>query len=87
MRETKDQKIERLEKIIDNQQKELSKVRKDRKRLNYAVERLERVLKNHSSREDTKRIKELETTISTLNKKIEKLNNSISYMQNQLLYF
>ena len=42
MRETKDQKIERLEKVIDNQKKELSEVKKDRKRLNYAVERLER---------------------------------------------
>ncbi len=42
MRETKDQTIERLEKVIDNQKKELSEVKKDRKRLNYAVERLER---------------------------------------------
>ena len=42
MRETKDQKIERLEKVIDNQKKELSQIKKDRKRLNYAVERLER---------------------------------------------
>ena len=40
MRETKDQKIERLEKVIDKQKKELSKVKKDRKRLNYAVDRL-----------------------------------------------
>ena len=40
---TKDQrKIERLEKVIDKQKKELSEVKKDRKRLNYAVERLER---------------------------------------------
>lgn len=87
MRETKDQTIERLEKVISNQKKELSKVKKDRKRLNYAVERLDRVLKNHSSKKDTKRIKELQTTIFTLNKKIEKLNDSIIYMQNKLLYF
>ena len=40
---TKDQKkIERLEKVIDDQKKELSEIKKERKRLNYAVERLER---------------------------------------------
>ena len=42
MRETKDQTIERLEKVIDNQKNELSEIKKERKRLNYAVERLER---------------------------------------------
>ena len=40
MRETKDQTIDRLEKVIDKQKKELSQVKKDRKRLNYAVDRL-----------------------------------------------
>lgn len=90
MRETKVQKIARLEKKIDEQKKEMTEIKKDRKRLNYAVERLERKIQKlsaQSSKEDVKRIKELETTISTLNKEIEKLNNSIFNMQNQLLYF
>ena len=42
MRESKDQKIARLENVIEVQKKEISEVKKDRKRLNYAVERLER---------------------------------------------
>ena len=72
MRETKDQKIERLEKVIDNQKKELSEVKKDRKRLNYAVERLERVLKDHSSKEDKKKIALLEKDLQTANETAEK---------------
>ena len=42
MRETKDQTIARLEKKIEEQKKEMTEVKKDRKRLNYAVDRLER---------------------------------------------
>lgn len=42
MRETKVQKIARLEKKIEEQKKEMTEIKKDRKRLNYAVERLER---------------------------------------------
>ena len=69
---TKDQKkIERLEKVIDNQKKELSEVKKDRKRLNYAVERLERLLKNHSSKEDKKKIAFLERELQTANETAE----------------
>lgn len=77
MRETKDQKIERLEKIIDNQKKELTQVKKDRKRLNYAVERLENTLKKHSSKEDKKRIaileKELNVATETAERRYELL--------------
>ena len=40
MRETKDQTIARLETVISEQKKELTEVKKDRKRLNYTVERL-----------------------------------------------
>lgn len=42
MKETDEQKIKRLEKIIAEQKEELTEVKKDRKRLNYAVERLKR---------------------------------------------
>lgn len=42
MRETKVQKIARLEKKIEEQKKEMTEIKKDRKRLNYAVERLKR---------------------------------------------
>lgn len=72
MKETKDQKIERLEKVIGKQKKELTKVKKDRKRLNYAVERLERVLKNHSSKEDKKKIALLEKELQKANEAAEK---------------
>lgn len=63
MRENKDQTIARLEKVIEAQKKEMTKVKKDRKRLNYAVERLERQinkLSTNMSPTEAKRIKELE---------------------------
>lgn len=69
MRETDEQKIERLEKVIAEQKEELTEVKKDRKRLNYAVERLEREKTKaslQSSKEDTKVIKGLEEQIETL---------------------
>lgn len=72
MRETKDQKIERLEKVIDNQNKELSEIKKERKRLKYAVGRLERVLKNHSSKEDKKKIALLEKDLQKANEIADK---------------
>lgn len=66
MRETKVQKIARLEKKIDEQKKEMTEIKKDRKRLNYAVERLERQnqkLSAKSSKEDAAKIKELENKV------------------------
>lgn len=74
MRETKVQKIARLEKKIDEQKKEMSEIKKDRKRLNYAVERLERQnqkLSAQSSKEDVKRIRTLESQIEELKSAIE----------------
>ena len=72
---TKDQrKIERLEKVIDKQKKELSKVKKDRKRINYAVERLESEkakAKDKSSSNDIQKIKELNAQIKQLEQSIE----------------
>ena len=38
MRETKDQTIERLKGVIEEQKKEMTEIKKERKRLNYAVE-------------------------------------------------
>lgn len=66
MRETKVQKIARLEKKIEEQKKEMTEIKKDRKRLNYAVERLERQnqkLSAKSSKEDAAKIKELENKV------------------------
>lgn len=63
MKETKDQTIDRLEKKIEEQKKEMTGLKKDRKRLNYAVERLERKinkLSTNMSPTEAKRIKELE---------------------------
>lgn len=77
MRETKDQKIERLEKVIEVQKKEISEVKKDRKRLNYAVERLERVLNNHSSKEDVAKIKELENMVQSYKDLVPKHNKTV----------
>lgn len=66
MRETKAQKIARLEKKIEEQKKEMTEIKKDRKRLNYAVERLERQIQKlsaQSSKEDAAKIKELENKL------------------------
>ena len=66
MRETKVQKIARLEKKIEEQKKEMTEIKKDRKRLNYAVERLERKIQKlsaQSSKEDAAQIKELENKL------------------------
>lgn len=74
MRETKVQKIARLEKKIEEQKKEMTEIKKDRKRLNYAVDRLERQnqkLSAQSSKEDVKRMKELESQIEELKSAIE----------------
>lgn len=74
MRETKVQKIARLEKKIDEQKKEMTEIKKDRKRLNYAVERLERQIQKlsaQSSKEDAKRMRELESQIEELKSAIE----------------
>lgn len=74
MRETDEQKIERLENVIAEQKEELTAVKKDRKRLNYAVERLEREkekLSLQSSKEDTELIKRLE-------EQIEKFKSSVA---------
>lgn len=74
MRETDEQKIERLEKVIAEQKEELTAVKKDKKRLNYAVERLEREkekLSLQSSKEDTELIKGLEKQIENLKSSVE----------------
>lgn len=74
MRETKVQKIARLEKKIEEQKKEMTEIKKDRKRLNYAVERLERQIQKlsaQSSKEDAKRMRELESQIEELKSAIE----------------
>lgn len=72
MRENKDQTIARLEKVIEAQKSELTDVKKDRKRLNYAVERLEKEkLSAQSSKEDIERIRELESQIEELKSAIE----------------
>ena len=74
MRETKVQKIARLEKKIDEQKKEMTEIKKDRKRLNYAVDKLERQIQKlsaQSSKEDVKRIQTLESEIEELKSAIE----------------
>ena len=96
MKETKDQKIERLEKIIGEQKAELTEVKKDRKRLNYAVKRLEKKreqLSLQSSKEDTAKIKELEkqtlsnqSEIDSLirqNRKLKKENEDLTNALNE----
>ena len=79
---TKDQrKIERLEKVIDNQKKELSEVKKDRKRLNYAVERLEREKKKALDTLTPAAIKlicEYSEQVNEIEKKNEELKSVIS---------
>lgn len=77
MRETKVQKIARLEKKVEEQKKEMTEIKKDRKRLNYAVERLERQIQKlsaQSSKEDVKRMRELESQIEELKSAIETKN-------------
>lgn len=70
---TKDQKkIERLEEKLAETEAELSNVKKDRKRLNYTVERLGKMLKNHSSKEDKKKIALLEKELGKANETAEK---------------
>lgn len=79
MRETKDQTISRLENVIEVQKKELSEVKKDRKRLNYAVERLERQNKKfsaNSSKEDVAKIKELENMVQSYRDLVPKHNKT-----------
>lgn len=74
MRETKVQKIARLENKIEEQKKEMTEIKKDRKRLNYAVERLERKIQKlsaQSSKDDVKRMRELESQIEELKSAIE----------------
>lgn len=74
MRETKVQKIARLEKKVEEQKKEMTEIKKDRKRLNYAVERLERQIQKlsaSSSKEGVKRMRELESQIEELKSAIE----------------
>lgn len=66
MKETKDQTIERLKGVIAEQKKEMTEIKKDRKRLNYAVERLERQIEkisSTSSKDDAAKIKELENKV------------------------
>lgn len=79
---TKDQKkIERLEKVIDKQKKELSEVKKDRKRLNYAVERLEREKKKALDTLTPAAIKlicEYSEQVNEIEKKNEELKSVIS---------
>lgn len=95
MRETKDQKIKRLEKAIEEQKQELTEVKKDRKRLNYTVERLEREkekLSLQSSKKDIVTIKDLEKQTEVLTLAIEEKKREIknlksdSYKQRKEIY-
>lgn len=66
MKETKDQTIERLKGVISEQKEEMTEIKKDRKRLNYAVDKLKRQnekLSAQSSKEDAAKIKELENKV------------------------
>lgn len=80
MRETKDQTIARLEKIIGEQKTELSELKKERKRLNYAVERLEKQVKV-LPKENSIKIKELEEQIKVLKLTIEQKDEEIAKME------
>lgn len=67
MKETPIQTIARLEEVISKQKAELTEVKKDRKRLNYAVERLEKErLSLQSSKEDVAKMEDLEKQIEEL---------------------
>lgn len=72
---TKDQKkIDKLEEKLAKKEAELSQVKKDRKRLTYAVERLEnekKKAKDTSSSNDIQKIKELNAQIKQLEQFIE----------------
>ena len=60
--------------MIEVQKKEISEVKKDRKRLNYAVERLEKEkakAKEKSSSNDIQKMKELKAQIKQLEQSIE----------------
>lgn len=84
MRETKVQKIARLEKKVEEQKKEMTEIKKDRKRLNYAVERLERQtqkLSAQSSKEGVKRMRELESQIEELKSAIETKNAEMAKVE------
>ena len=88
MRETKDQKIERLEAKLTETEAELSQVKKDRKRLNYAVERLENEkakAKEKSSSNDIQKIKELNAQIKQLEQSIEEKEEEYSKKVKRLL--
>lgn len=87
MRETKDQTIERLKKEVDEQKSELTKVKKDRKRLNYAVEKMKRQmqkLSSQSSTEDIEKIKELEQLIEEQKSTIAEKENEKQKMEKRL---
>lgn len=74
MKETKDQTIERLKGVISEQKEEMTEIKKDRKRLNYAVDKLKRQnekLSAQSSKDDVKRIRTLERQIEELKSAIE----------------
>lgn len=86
MRETKVQKIARLEKKIEEQKKEMTEIKKDRKRLNYTVDKLKRQNKKlsaQSSKEDIERIRELDNQIEELKSQIEELKQSIETINNE----
>lgn len=74
MRETKDQTIERLKGVIEEQKKEMTEIKKDRKRLNYAVDKLKKETQTErgkSSSDDIQKIKTLKTQIRQLERSIE----------------
>ena len=80
MRETKVQKIARLEKKIEEQKKEMTEIKKDRKRLNYAVDKLKRQNKKlsaSSSKEDAAKIKELESKMQSYKDFVPKHNKTV----------
>lgn len=87
MKETKDQTIERLKSEVAEQKSELTKVKKDRKRLNYAVEKMKRQiqkLSSQSSTEDIEKIKELERLIEEQKSTIAEKENEKQKMEKRL---
>lgn len=90
MKETKDQTIARLEEVISKQKAELTEVKKDRKRLNYAVERLETKidkLSNQSSKELEKQTLSNQSELDSLirqNRELKEENEKLTDFRNKI---
>ncbi|SHF25755.1 hypothetical protein SAMN05444349_11479 [Bacteroides faecichinchillae] len=87
MRETKDQTIARLEKVINEQKKELTEVKKERKRLKYAVERLEKEKKKAlitSTPYDIELICSCTDELQEQKKQVEELKATLAEKENNI---